>query len=127
MNELPKWFQLNEELMFPLIGMGLASVRRVSFSSCDLEQHGYLALLHHAGCIEAGNDANRNGKHSAAMSLIRQSMEALSIVEISLKEPSFAEPLLQSWRADKIQHGNLRKKLEAKIWPNYGKGLWDES
>jgi len=127
MDELPTWFKLNEELMWSLIGMGLASTRKAAFSSYDLEQIGYLALLHHAGCLEAGIEANKNGKHSAAMCLVRQSVESLSVVEISLQEPSFAEPLLDGWKNGKKSHGLLRKELEEHIWPKYGTGLWRES
>jgi hypothetical protein len=70
--------------------------------------------------------ANEKGKHLAAVCLVRQSIEALTIVEISLQKASFAQPLLDGWKAGKKKHGDLRKILEKEIWPTYGSGLWDE-
>lgn len=123
----PKWFKLGNQLMWPLVGMGLAVARSHRFSSPDLEVLGELALLHHAGCLQAGIQANRSGKHSVAISLVRQSVEALTITEIGLQAPEFAEPLLLAWKDGKKSHGELRRALEHNIWPNYGNGLWEET
>lgn len=69
---------------------------------------------------------NRRGKHSVAVGLVRQSVEALSIAELALQEPRFAEPVLAAWKEGKKSHGEVRRALEQEIWPAYGKGLWSE-
>lgn len=122
----PRWFELGDQLMWPFIRMGVAAARGHRLSTLDLDNMAELAICHHAGCLEASGYANRCGKHSAAICLVRQSVEALTIAEIGLQNPEFAEPLLLDWREGKKPHGELRKALEQEIWPNYGKGLWDE-
>jgi hypothetical protein len=82
--------------MWPLIGMGVAVARNVDLPTAS-KPIPELALCHHAGCIEAAGYANRRGKHSAAMCLVRQSLEALTVAEIGLQKPAFAAPLLKAW------------------------------
>src|SRR5262249_44087650 len=106
-------------------GRGHRAMHRLS--TPDLQSLAELALCHHAGCIEAGGHANRRGKHSAAICLVRQPVEALTIAEIGLQSPQFAEPLLMAWKDGKKSHGELRKALEQSVWPKYGTGLWDET
>lgn len=123
----PEWFMIGDQLLWPLIGMGIAATRSHRLSTPDLQALPELALCHHAGCLEASGHANRRGKHSAAICLVRQSVEALTIAEIGLQPPNFAEPLLLAWKDGKKTHGELRKALEQSVWPQYGTGLWDES
>src|SRR5438552_7036328 len=123
----PQWFTIGDQLLWPLIGMGIAATRSHRLSTPDLQALPELALCHHGGCIEAGGHANRRGKHSAAICLVRQSVEALTIAEIGLQSPEFAEPLLGAWKEGKKSHGELRKALEQNVWPQYGTGLWDET
>ncbi len=123
----PEWLTLGDELTWSLIGMGVASARIHRPPMVNLSDVAELALCHHAGCLEASNHINRRGKHSAAICLVRQSVEALTIAEIGLQPPEFAEPLLAAWKDGKKSHGDLRKALEKDIWPTYGSGLWDES
>jgi len=128
-DEKPRWFVLGDQLMWPLIGMGCASARYHSLSmpDPDLQPLAELAICHHAGCLEASSHANRRGKHSAAICLVRQSVEALTIAEIGFQPPEFAEPLLVAWKEGKKSHGELRRALERDVWSTYGPGLWDES
>lgn len=123
----PEWFRVGDELLWPLIGMGVAAARSHRLPTVDLQPLAELALCHHAGCMEAGGHINRRGKHSAAICLVRQSVEALTIAEIGLQPPDFAEPLLSAWKEGKKSHGELRKALEKEVWPSYGSGLWDET
>jgi hypothetical protein len=60
------------------------------------------------------------------MCLVRPSLEALTVAEIGLQKPAFAEPMLGAWKTGKKSHGELRNALEREIWPSYGTGLWDE-
>jgi len=123
----PEWFTIGDELMWPLIGMGVATARAHRMPTVDLQPLAELALCHHAGCMEASIHVNRRGKHSAAICLVRQSVEALTIAEVGLQPSEFAEPLLAAWKAGKKTHGELRKALEKDVWSGYGAGLWDES
>jgi hypothetical protein len=125
--EKPKWFELGDQLMWPLIGIGVATARSHRLSTPDLQSLAELALCHHAGCLEASIHANLRGKHSAGICLVRQSVEALTIAEIGLQSPDFAEPLLIAWKEGRKSHGELRKSLEQHVWPGYGAGLWDET
>ena len=122
----PEWLQLGDSLLWPLVGMAAAACRNNKLSTPDLSALGELAMFHHAGCLEASGSINRRGKHSVAVGLVRQSVEALSIAEVSLQEPAFAEPLLADWKSGKKSHGEVRRALEREIWPLYGKGLWSE-
>lgn len=126
-DQQPEWFVLGDELTWPLIGMAVASARNHRFTKFYFRQFADLAICHHAGCLQAGMHANRGGYHSAAICLVRQSVEALTIAEIGLQEPRWAEPLLDAWNDGKKSHGELRKALEQDIWPSYGVGLWDET
>lgn len=126
MNDAPTWFQLGDQLLWPLIGMGMAATRECTELPIDLQPLGYNALIHHAGCLQSSMMANEKGKHSAAVCLIRQCVEALTVAEIGLQPPEFAQPLLEGWKSGKKTQGNLRKSLEEAIWPRYGSGLWNE-
>jgi hypothetical protein len=121
----PTWFAVGDELMWPLVGMGQATARDAVLPVA-LKPIPELAFCHYAGCLVAGGDANRRGYHFAAMSLIRQSVEALTVAEIGLQESRFATPLLGAWNEGNKTHGELRAALERDIWPHYGSGLWDE-
>lgn len=118
-DEKPRWFVLGDQLMWPLVGMGCTSARCHRLSTPDLQSLAELAICHHAGCLEASDHANRRGKHSAAVCLVRQSVEALTIAEIGLQPPAFAEPLLLGWKEGKKSHGELRKALEKDVCPTY--------
>jgi len=126
-DEKPRWFELGDRLMWPLVGMGVATARSHRLSTPDLQALAELAICHHAGYLEASNYANRRGKHSPAICLIRQSVEALTIAEIGIQRREFAEPLLLGWKNGKKSHGELRKALEQDVWASYGTGLWDET
>ncbi|MDP1589291.1 MAG: hypothetical protein Q8M07_16190, partial [Prosthecobacter sp.] len=122
----PQWFTLSEKLMWPLIGMSAAAARANAAAVSGLEPASELAFCHHAGCMEASIHINRRGKHATAICLIRQSIEALTIGEIGLQHPGFARALLAEWKEGARSQGQLRRALEAEIWPSYGVGLWDE-
>jgi hypothetical protein len=61
------------------------------------------------------------------MALLRQCVEALTIVDVGLQPHEFATDVLLSWVEDRLTQGQIRKKLEAERWPQYGCGLWQES
>lgn len=122
----PEWFAIGDSLLWPLVGMAASACHDNKLSTPDVASLGELALFHHAGCLEASISINRRGKHSVAIALVRQSVEALSVAEVALQEPQLAAPLLSDWKAGKKSHGELRRSLEQSVWPRYGKGLWSE-
>ena len=63
----PEWFKIGDALLWPLIGIGVATARAHRLPTLDLQPLAELALCHHAGCMEASNHINRRGKHSAAI------------------------------------------------------------
>ena len=127
MDKKPVWFIIGDKLIWPLVGMGLKSIHKQAYPSPDLGVIPYLALCHHAGCLQASMYANEKGKHSTAVCLIRQSVESLTVVEIGLQDSDWSSPILESWKSGKKTQGQLRQALERNIWPKYGKGLWDEN
>jgi hypothetical protein len=73
------------------------------------------------------SEANERGMHANSLSITRQCLEAISVIELGLSQVSGAEQVLLRWEADRELPGNIRKWLEANVWPKYGNGLWSES
>jgi len=61
MDKTPKCFQLGEELLWPLVGMGLSATRQATTLPVDLQPLGYNALVHHAGCLQSSMMAYGTG------------------------------------------------------------------
>lgn len=72
------------------------------------------------------NQANREGMHANALSLTRQCIEAISIIELGLCKHNEAEAILVKWNNQKISAGEIRRWLESNVWSKYGTGLWAE-
>lgn len=125
-DEKPDWFLLGEELMWPLVGIGCATARTNSLP-VELYALPELALCHHASCLRTSIFANGEGCHSAAICLVRQSIEALTVYEVGLQPPDFAAPLLSAWNDGEMKQGELRRALQRDVWPAYEQGLWDEN
>ena len=64
--------------------------------------------------------------HANALSITRQCLEAISVIELGLAQVPGASQVLLRWEADKESAGEVRKWLEANVWPAYGHGLWSE-
>lgn len=72
------------------------------------------------------NKANREGMHANALSLTRQCLESLSVIELGICGHKDAESVLQKWGSDDFTPGKLRTWLEKHVWSGYGTGLWHE-
>ena len=72
------------------------------------------------------NRANRDGMHANAIVLMRQCIEAISIVELGICKHPDAESILLKWDDDGVTAGKLRGWLQNNVWINYGSGLWAE-
>ena len=76
--------------------------------------------------LTLANQANRDGMHANALSLTRQCVEAIGVIEVGLCGHAKADEMLLLWEADKLSPGKLRAWLEQHAWPAYGSGLWSE-
>jgi hypothetical protein len=121
----PRWFQLGDALMWPLVGMSLASLSKRS-SNPDLALVRQASGCHLAGCLETSCVANERGKHSVAIALVRQALEALTLIDLGLHPSTFSDPVLDRWKSGRISHGEIRAHLEKEVWHSYGHGLWAE-
>ena len=72
------------------------------------------------------NRANREGMHANALSLTRQCLESLTVIELGVCRHAEAEANLLKWDCDALTAGKLRAWLETNVWPQYGSGLWTE-
>jgi len=90
-------------------------------------------IPHYAGkhCLEVvrlSRLANEGGAHAVAVGLLRDAVEALSLVALGISHDSDKVSLLNQWNEDRLNPGELRKHLEAKVWPQVSiTGLWGES
>lgn len=73
------------------------------------------------------DDANRQGRHSVSIALLRQCVEAISIMELGIIRHADRSQQLVRWHERKATPGEIRKWLEKSVWTNYGSGLWNES
>lgn len=70
---------------------------------------------------------NEGGAHAVAVGLLRDAVEALSVVALAISADDEKVRLLQEWNEDRLSAGEVRKYLEAKVWPNVTiTGLWGE-
>lgn len=72
------------------------------------------------------NRANREGMHANALALTRQSIEAISIIELGITGHAGAAAQLNKWDKGKARPGELREWLSKNVWPSYGPGIWNE-
>jgi hypothetical protein len=125
--ERPKWVLLGEQILGPLLKDTQLMLKDFKGEDYHVLQIPVLALYHLTFCLESSMDANEKGHHTVALSLIRQSVEAITIVELGLCNSEQSYNFLVKWNNGKISQGEIRKQLENHVWPMYGKGLWKEN
>jgi len=126
MDDRPAWLRVGEDIIGPLLTDTRGKVAQFAGADYHVAQMPLLALYHLAQSLDASIDSNEKGRHAVALSLARQAIEALTIVELGMLSPAFSYPLLEKWHAGSKSHGDLRKALELSIWSGYGSGLWEE-
>jgi len=126
MTAKPAWLNISEAVLTPLLLATEERLLKRPASSTHLQMLPSVAVHHLGACAQTGMWANANGNHSVAISLMRHSVEALTVIDIALQDPAYADPLLKDWEDDKKSLGQLRAVLERDIWSRYGVGLWDE-
>lgn len=122
---VPEWLSLGEDAN-PLVMRRIAD----AVSSDGLPFHVQTAAtMAHWFILDTmllANQANRDGMHANALALLRQGVEATSVIELTISQHPDAESVLAKWNDDKVSAGGLRAWLQENIWPRYGHGLWNE-
>lgn len=126
MDDRPDWLTLGEAMLGPILQDTSISLQGFSGPDFHVTQIPTLALNHLDHSLQTAIEANKEGRHAVALSLLRQAVEALTIVELGLVAPALSYPLLEKWDSGKRPHGELRRALEQHAWPKYGSGLWNE-
>lgn len=122
----PKWFEMGSRMLWPMVNLVLKRASRRSGNDVNLNIIPQLAAIQLLHCLDSSSDINRKGRHAVALCLIRQCVEALTIVEVGLHNPGFGDPLLRDWWSGRKTQGGIRKQLETEVWGDYGTGLWNE-
>lgn len=110
--------QVNSKIAYSLSALNLP----VKSINSPLQAHWFLL-----DTLYLANQANRDGMHANALALLRQCIEAISIIEIGMSNHQDAGDILSLWQSNKKSAGQLRQWLEANVWKQYGLGLWGES
>ncbi|MDN4573371.1 hypothetical protein DBB29_12360 [Pandoraea cepalis] len=122
---IPEWFQMvddtTQQVMQRVAGAVSANTMALQVNSSPVLAHWFIL-----DTLLLANRANRDGMHANALALTRQCIEAISVVELGICNHPGAEGMLLKWDADRATPGELRKWLQANVWPNYGMGLWAE-
>lgn len=126
MEEHPEWLRLGERILGPLLADTSRALKDLSGADYHVTQLPTLALFHFAHSLQTRIDINRDGRHAVALSLLRQAVEALTIVELGLVGSETAYRLLEDWDSGRKSQGELRRALEKSAWLDYGNGLWEE-
>jgi hypothetical protein len=110
---VPKWFSFAEKANPETMKRIAASVSTVPFSlrikSLPTQAH-WFAL----DSLLLANRANREGMHANALALIRQCIEAISVIEVGLCGHPDSETVLLQRDEDRRTPGDLRKWLSQK-------------
>jgi hypothetical protein len=121
----PEWFTISEKATSQV----MERIAAVVSANEMCPQVKFAPMLAHWFVLDTlllANQANRDGMHSNALTLIRQCVEAISVIELGICGHPDAEVTLKKWDADNLNPGKLRAWLQANVWPKYGSGLWTE-
>ncbi len=124
-SSIPDWLNISNQSLLLIIEHTVASLEERQDIDPKYRLAPVLAAAHLHQAIRASIQSNLAGHHSVAIALLRQCVEAITVIEIGLQNSELMETLLDSWRKDK-GHGTLRKRLQTEKWSNYGPGLWGE-
>lgn len=121
----PEWFKISEEanpkVMHRIAAAVTANEMVPQVKSAPMMAHWFIL-----DTLLLANRANREGMHANSLALMRQCIEAISIVELGVCGHPDAESVLLKWDADDLNPGKLRAWLQANVWSQYGSGLWNE-
>jgi hypothetical protein len=121
----PAWLTLAKDLMPPLFQVGSRTLRH-RHPNIHVEMMPFMALLHLEASVRASLWAENQGYRSIGISVLRQCVEALTLIDLGLQPHEYNTPVFLAWEQGKKSHGQIRAQLEADVWPRYGVGLWNE-
>ncbi|MEI9715944.1 hypothetical protein V5049_10925 [Moellerella wisconsensis] len=128
MNKLPDWFEIGEKLMKDISDAALIHADNLSDLEYDKKVSIQCSVYHYIQCLMSSIEENRIVNHAIALSTIRQSVEALTLIECGfLKNRKLSDQLIDSWISGKKTSGAIRKILSQNIWPTYTKSLWGKN
>lgn len=122
---IPDWFKITDTATSAVM-QRIASAASANTMTLQVRSSPTLAHWFVVDTLLLANQANREGMHANALALTRQCIEAISVVELGVCKHPGAEGMLLKWDADQAKAGDLRKWLQANVWPTYGPGLWTE-
>jgi hypothetical protein len=108
-------------------------VRRAWVDRPPVEDLQLQYIPHYAGkhCLESvrlSRLANEGGAHAVAVGLLRDAVEALSLVALAISDDPEKVRILNQWNEERLSSGDLRKQLETRVWPSVTiTGLWGEA
>lgn len=124
---MTKWLQIGQSLAPQVLETIDKVLGTSTLPNPDLANAPRLALYHLNACLNASIEQNRASQPAVAMALLRQCVEALTVIEAGLQSERISGQLLAQWCDGKLTTGGLRKELSTNAWPSYGPGLWTES
>jgi hypothetical protein len=124
-HKTPEWFLLSEEMTSQVMSR-IARAASANQMSIQVRMAPTLAHWFMLDSLLLANKANRDGMHANALSLTRQCVEALGVIELGICGHKDSESILLKWDKDELTPGKLRAWLERHVWPQYGSGLWNE-
>ena len=89
MVDQPRWLQICQANLIPLLEHTSASFNQSNDLNANVRITSILASYHLHQCILSSIDANEKGRHSVAIALLRQCIEALTIVDVGLQSHEF--------------------------------------
>jgi hypothetical protein len=128
MKARPKWYDIAMQLVPRIWDATGRLLDHISVNDpADVSLIPRLAFWHFQGCMETSSFCIQRGRYSVCMGILRQSVEALSVIDAGLqKDDKMRRHLIREWRSNQISLGELRRELDRSSWIHYGKGLWDE-
>lgn len=121
----PEWFTLFEEFRDQTLSRMHAAVELPSLP-LQVAQIPKQALWYLCETLYLASEANREGMHASAISLTRQCVESIGVVELGVCIVPGAADQLMKWWDDELTPGKLRKWLQENAWNSYGAGIWQE-
>lgn len=125
--KVPAWKKITDEVGGPILTTVDATLKKKESPNLNTSLIPHLALYHLDACLNASIEANAKAQPSCAISLIRQCVESLTIIDLGLQEAAYKDPILEKWHAGQRTTGEVRKFLAQDIWPRYKTGIWNES
>lgn len=122
----PKWKSIASDIGGCVLTNTVREIEKRRSADLNASITPQLAVFHLEACLNASIEANAMFQPSVAICLLRQCVEALTLIDLGLQATDYRDVIVNDWLSGKTTTGSLRKHLEAQVWPRYGSGLWDE-